>query len=235
MYIDNWAKITKDTTILSWIKAYTIPFITTPVQNNCPTMHSKSLSESLDFEKSIKKLLNIGAIRKCIHDNNEFLSHIFLVPKPNGDKRFILNLKNLNKFIKPTHFKMEDYRTASKLITPNCFMASIDLKDAYFLISVAESQRKYLRFQYNNRLYEFNCLPFGLCTAPYVFTKLLKPVMEYLRNQNMLSVIFLDDILCFGQTYDECVTNVNNTITLLKTLGFIINTGKEFFDPKTTM
>lgn len=133
---------------------------------------------------------------------------------------------------------MEDYRTASKLITPNCYMASIDLKDAYFLINITESQRKYLRFKYRSHpnchesIYEFTCLPFGLCTAPYVFTKLLKPVMEYLRNKDLMSVIYLDDILCFGQSFEECNFNVNYTMNLLKYLGFIINKEKSSLTPK---
>ena len=128
---------------------------------------------------------------------------------------------------------MEDYRTASKLITKNCYMASIDLKDAYFLVPVHKSHRKYLRFKYNNILYEFNCLPFGLCTAPYVFTKLLKPVMEYLRTHGMISVVYIDDIFCIGTTFLECQNNVNLTTTLLKNLGFIINTEKSCLEPQT--
>ncbi|KAI8432187.1 hypothetical protein MSG28_004646 [Choristoneura fumiferana] len=48
-----------------------------------------------------------------------------------------------------------------------------------------KDHRKYLRFMFNDSLYEFNCLPFGLATAPYAFTKLLKPVMEFLREQGI--------------------------------------------------
>lgn len=126
---------------------------------------------------------------------------------------------------------MEDYRTASKLISPNCFMASVDLKDAYFLVNINEADRKYLRFKYCDEIYEFSCLPFGLCTAPYVFTKLLKPVMECLRSNNILCVIYLDDILCFGNDYTQCLNNVQFIVKLLQTLGFIINREKSCLTP----
>lgn len=86
---------------------------------------------------------------------------------------------------------MEDYRTASKFITKNCYMAAIDMKDAYFLILIDKDYKKFLRFKYDNIMYEFNCLPFGLSTAPYVFTKLLKPVMEFLRSNGLISVIYV--------------------------------------------
>ena len=110
-------------------------------------------------------------------------------------------------------------------------MTSIDLKDAYFLIPIHNTHKKYLRFQYNSVLYEFNCLPFGLCTAPFVFTKLLKPVMEYLRMHNMLSVIYLDDILCIGCSYTECKNNTKFTSAFLKSLGFILNNEKSSLTP----
>lgn len=195
--------------------------------------HSISVSEYKEFDNCITRLIDIDAIQIHKPDGDNFLSPIFLVPKSNGDKRFILNLKQLNKFVETHHFKMEDYRTVTKLMTRGCYMASIDLKDAYFLLPVHKSFRKYLCFQYRDCTYEFTCLPFGLCTAPYVFTKLLKPVMEHLRNKNILSVIFLDDYMCFGQSYSECEKNVRITLDLLQSLGFIINKEKSCLVPST--
>lgn len=75
-----------------------------------------TLEESRDMVKAIDKLLELGAVTRCIPTQDQYISNILLAPKPNGGKRFILNLKPLNKFITKTHFKMEDYRTALKLI-----------------------------------------------------------------------------------------------------------------------
>lgn len=97
--------------------------------------------------------------------------------KANGNKRFILNLKYLNAFVETPHFKMEDFRTASRLIRKDDFLCTIDLKDAYFLIPVHLSHGNFFRFIYKDVLYEFTCVPFGLASAPYTFTKLLKPVI----------------------------------------------------------
>ena len=54
--------------------------------------------------------------------------------KKSGGVRIILNLSELNLNIEYCHFKMENLNTALGLIESNCFMASIDLKDAYFLL-----------------------------------------------------------------------------------------------------
>lgn len=60
------------------------------------------------IELEIEKLLGKNAIEKCTKVENQFISSYFLVPKLDGTQRFILNLKGLNKFIEPPHFKMED-------------------------------------------------------------------------------------------------------------------------------
>lgn len=37
-------------------------------------------------------------------------------------------------------------------------MSTLDLKDAYFLIRIHDNSRKFLWFEFNNTLYEFNVL-----------------------------------------------------------------------------
>lgn len=174
----------------------------------------------------INNLIDIGAIRECEPCRGQFLSSIFLIKKSNGKNRFILNLKNLNHFVHAPHFKLEDYRTAMKLVNRDDYMCSIDLKDAYFSITIHEDYRKYLRFLWLGRYYEFQVLPFGLNIAPYVFTKLMRPVMHYLRNKGFLSVIYLDDLLLMSNSYLGCTQNYNHTKHVLEWLGFTINLEK---------
>lgn len=169
----------------------------------------------------------------CLPCHSQYISSTFLVPKPDGRNRFILNLKSLNRYIKTVHFKLEDLRTTVKLVSKNCYLATLDLKDAYFLIPIHKKFRKFLRFKNpkDNSLYEFNVLPFGLNTSPYVFTKILKPVMALLRSLGLLSTIYLDDICCIGRTYQDCLKNVSITEQVLKSLGFIINYEKSSVIP----
>ena len=75
---------------------------------------------------------------------DSFISNIFIHPKKDDTHRMILNLKPLNEFVDYHHFKMNTFRTALKLIRPGCFMASVDLKDAYYSIHIAEEDRKFL-------------------------------------------------------------------------------------------
>ena len=60
----------------------------------------------------------------------------------------ILNLKDLNQNIEYYHFKMDTFETALKLIKPNCFMASIDVRYAYYSVPIAHEDRTCLRFEW---------------------------------------------------------------------------------------
>lgn len=121
---------------------------------------------------------------------------------------------------------MEDLGIAMKLMSKNCFMATIDLEDSYFLVPVHKDYRKYLRFSFRAKIFEFCALPFGLATAPYIFTKILRPVAAHLRERGFRSVIYLDDFLLYGESYNNCVENIKATLELLDKLGFVWNSRK---------
>lgn len=108
----------------------------------------------------------------------------------------------------------------------------MDLKDAYLLIPMHENSKKFLRFFYKNKLFQFNALPFGLSTAPFIFTKVLKPVIEFFREKGIVLVVYLDDFLIFGKLKLECAKNVKIVSSLLQKLGLIINWKKSSLEPK---
>ena len=126
---------------------------------------------------------------------------------------------------------METLDSAICLIQSDCFFASLDLKDAYFSVPIAQEHRKFLRFQWRGVLYEFCVLPFGLSSAPRVFTKILKPMIAYLRNLGFVSCNYIDDALLIGSNYDECLINVQTRTELCESLGFVLNRKKSVLVP----
>ena len=100
-------------------------------------------------------------------------------------------------------FQMEDIRCAKDLITNGDHMCKLYLKDAYLSISIHQSCRKFLRFNWQGTVYEYTALPFGLSAAPRVFTKVLKPVLAALRAAGICLVAYLDDFLIIGKTKKE--------------------------------
>ena len=87
-------------------------------------------------------------------------------------------------------------------------------------MSIRKEDRKYLKFEWGGKLYEYTCLAMGLACAPRKFVKLLKPVFAYLHGQGYVSSGYLDDTFLQGDSYDSYVRNVEATINLLTELGF---------------
>ena len=135
-YIDAWKTLTNDSEILDMIMGTTIEFHTQLTQYNEPPQMGLTPLECQVIDEEVNKLLGKGVIRKAHPENGEFISPIFLRPKKDGTNRMILNLKALNKHIQNFHFKMETLASATKLMTPKCFMATLDLKDAYYTVPI---------------------------------------------------------------------------------------------------
>lgn len=229
--LDKWKSITSDPFILAMVQGCTIELEEIPKQHFVPKPYSLSIAERQAASLEIQKLLSKGVIEKTSTIMGDFFSNIFLVPKKNGSYRLILNLKKFNSFVVKHHFKMDTLVSVVQLMTPNCYMASIDLRDAYYSVPIIEDDRKYLKFVWDNETYQFTCLPNGLSCSPRLFTKILKPVYANLHSKGHISVGYIDDSYLQGNTIEACQKNIDDTVELFKSLGFIVHPEKSVLTP----
>ena len=161
----------------------------------------------------------------------DIVSRIFSVPKPDKSIRIILDLSRLNMFINKVSFKLEDRKTIMYMIEQGDFLASIDLKNAFFSISLHDSSKRLTCFEINGIRYCYNVLPFGLTSSPRIFYKILKPVISYLRTSGIKITAYLDDIFICGKSFELVREHLKTTIDLLESLGFLINYKKSNLIP----
>lgn len=93
--MNAWLHITSDKTILQYVKRYKIPFEREGFRTIVPPEPRLSARENLDYDRPFPELLSEDAMTKCLSSENQFISPYFLREEPNGDKRFILNLKKI--------------------------------------------------------------------------------------------------------------------------------------------
>ncbi|KAJ1206681.1 hypothetical protein NDU88_002082 [Pleurodeles waltl] len=110
-------------------------------------------------------------------------------------------------------------------------MVSVDLQDEYFHIPILKLHRKYLRFVVGSQHYQFAVLPFGLTSAPRVFTKVMAVVAAELRRRGIAVFPFLDDWLIKAKTPELVRRHLQSTTQLLFDLGFSINVPKSHLSP----
>lgn len=228
---DNWAKITSDKWVLQTVQGYRINFETNPVQSKLPGKIGFSESEKSLVDQEINKMLHEHAIEYSHHEDGEFISNLFLVPKPNGNFRPVINLKQLNEFVCYEKFKQETLNFVLELIQPNDWFISLDLQSAYWSIPISKEYSKFLKFEWRDQLYTFVCLPFGLSSAPFVFTKVLKPVYASFRSRGIRCSYYIDDSIGMNTDKHLCAKDGETMIALLESLGFVINNEKSIIIP----
>ena len=219
--------------MLNVVSGIRLQFTSPPNQLYIPKAIDFCENEKLSIDKEIHTLLKKGAIRRVDPTSNQFVSTIFTRPKKSGDLRTIINLKNLNRYLKKIHYKMEHIMTILPLIKRDMYMTSLDLKDAYFSLPIAKSSRKYLRFLWQGQLYEYQCLCFGLSLAPFYFTKIMKPIFSQLRREGISCTYYIDDSLYLDISYDKLEIHTQRATALLKSLGLTINEEKSSVTPAT--
>jgi hypothetical protein len=81
------------------------------------------------------------------------------------------------------------------------------------------------------RLYSFKVLPFGLVSAPRIFTNIMKPVFAAFRANIIKCCYYIDDSLVINKNYDECRCESQLTVNESDKLGFTINWKKSVLEP----
>ena len=224
-------KLTDDQDVLQIVSGYCLEFDQEPMQTAPPTPFKLSRPEERLVDQEIKKLLKKGAIEVVEHAENQFLSNIFTVPKKDGTRRPVIDVRQLNQFVKKVPFKMEDLTQIPSVLQKGDFLCKIDLQDAYLSIPVAKKARVYLRFLWKGKLYQFTCLPFGLASSPRIFTKCLKPLLVYLWALGVHLPVYLDDFLIMAHTREQCLEQAQLIIGLLEKLGYLITREKSVLEP----
>ena len=166
----QWCHITSDSWVLQTVSlGYQLEFTSTPPshppQRVTPVPADPARRSAL--EKEILSLREKKAISVLPPGSaSRFTSTFFLASKKTGDWWPIINLRPLNFYIKPKHFRMESLSTVLQSLPTGWWATSIDLKDAYLHVPIHIGHREFLQFIYRGTTYQFGCLPFGLSTAP---------------------------------------------------------------------
>ena len=191
-----------------------------------PKQKSKE-SEDIDLQEIVNDYLTRTIITET-KGEEEYQSPFFGIHQ-NNKLRPILDLRTLNRFTRNSTFRMEGMKEAKKLIHPNCFLAKIDLSDAYLSIPVNTNFQKYLCFSYQGKTYKFQRMPFGLNIAPRIFTRIMKTALKPMREAGFNFVTYLDDILIIANTKSTAEQQALAISNHLESLGFLVNMKKSIF------
>ena len=204
--------------------------------NNYPSATSEKMRAPV--EDQILTELENGRYR-IVSEKPHIVSALGAIPKKDSLKvRLIHDASRpfghaLNDFATTNHFKYQSFQDAMDLVTPGSYFAKIDLANAYRSVKIHPSNYKATglkwRFQGDKQFTYMidERLPFGASRSPEIFNRLtqsVRAIMAYQGHPNI--VVYLDGFLIVAKTYRECMTTLNELLSLLRRLGFHINYNK---------
>lgn len=195
--------------------------------------YKSSYQDKIEIEKQVDDLLKAGLIEES---SSPYAAPVTMAFKKEEGRRsrFCIDFKELNKIVVPESQpfpRIDDLTIRAR----NCKVFSkLDVNSAFWSIPVRVKDRYKLAFVTHHGHWQWNCLPFGLKSAPAIFQRVLAGVIR--RNKlNEFAVNYIDDILVFSKSYEEHVKHVELVFKALYEQGFKLNRKKcEFAQEKIT-
>ena len=203
--------MTNDQILLQMVKGVTFELADQPAQIAIHSEYKFDDTTKLKLNDEVIGFLNRGIIEECKHEPGKIICNIFCRKKKSGNLRTIGNFKDLNYHIDYHKFKQATVGGVLDMIRPSDFMTSIDLKDAYYCLNIHPDHRKYVKFKWGHKLYQFTCMGNGIASAPRIFTQGLKVLIIYLREMGIVVVAYIDDLIILNSNPEQCARDTATT------------------------
>ena len=142
-----------------------------------------------------------------------------------GKKLLILDFRFIKKHVWKQSIKFEDLQVALNYLDQGHFMFSFYIKSDYHHVEISPPHQSFLGFSWpfkgKTRYFSFRVLPFGLSSVPYIFTKLVRPLISHWRSQGIDIVVYHDDGLGVAPSQPLALAHSNTVRADLVHSGFV--------------
>ena len=147
--------------------------------------------------ETVQEYLEVGALKEIQWAEAQHLIPWFVIQK--GEKlRLITNCKEINHYLEPKPFRLENWPEIFPFLRKGLWAAKIDLKHAYFHLGIAQQLQPYICIQVEQKVFQFQAACFGMSTLPQQWQSVMKVFLKKWRKQGFLTWVYLDDILLVG-------------------------------------
>ena len=160
-------------------------------------------------------LLKDMQAKDVIHPSSSpWASPVVLVKKKDGSVRFCVDYRKVNAVTRKDAYPLPRIDDTLDTLAGSKWFTTLDLISGYWQVEVDPKDQPKTAFSTPDGLFEFNVMPFGLCNAPATFQRLMDMVLAGL--QWTMCLVYLDDVIVMGRTFEEHLTNLANVLTRLR-------------------
>jgi len=175
--------------------------------------------------QELDRMLALGVIEEAKESPWSSLGVLIVKEEKN---RFCLDSRRLNELTIKDAYPIPNVDGLIARLPAVYCISKVDLKDAFWQISLSPELRPKTAFTVPNRpLYQFTRMPFGLCNAPQTMCRLMDKVIPYSLKTYVF--VYLDDLLILSQSFDDHLFHLLEVAALLRKAGLTINVKKSQF------
>lgn len=232
--VNFWREIGASEFIIDTIRfGYKIPFFSTPPTSFLGNNKSALLNSEF-VEEAIGQLVKKGLVETCKWAPY-VVNPLSVSVQQNGKKRLILDLRVVNMHIWKEKVKFEDIRTALMYVRKGAWMFKFDIHSAYHHVDIFPEHTQFLGFSWEiggkRIFYKFLVLPFGIRSAPFLFTKLTRPLIGKWRSEGLHILMYLDDGLGCHTVEKVSLNQAIQVKADLLASGFVPKADKSLWEP----
>ena len=147
-----------------------------------------------------------------------------LATKKDGGTRFCVDYRRLNLATVKDAYPLPRIDDTLDMLAGKQWFSTLDLASGYWQVSLSPEARCKTAFATHSGLFQFRVMPFGLCNAAATFERLMDQVLQGLRWSRCL--VYLDDIISFGTTFEDALDNLTLIFERLRTYGLQLKSTK---------
>ena len=167
-----------------------------------------------EVDKHIDEMLQKKVIEPA---DGPWSSGIVLVKKKDGSTRFCVDYRRLNDLTTKDAYPLPRIDDSLEQLSGNKWFSTLDLCSGYWQVEMESEDRPKTAFATRRGLFQFRVMPFGLACAPATFERLMERVLTGLQWQ--ICLVYLDDVIVVGKSFEEMVTNLRQVFDRLKAAG----------------
>ena len=180
-----------------------------------------------ELRRQIEELRKRNIIRES---ESNWGSNVVLVKKKDSSWRLCVDYRELNaktKNVEPYLLpRIDDTLDA---LSQAQYFCTLDLIQGYHQVELSESAKPKTAFvtpRISPSHWEFNYMPFGVTGGPGTFQRLMDKILKGLEYK--IALAYLDDIIAFGETIEECIDRLAIVFGRLKAAGLKLKPKKCF-------
>ena len=165
-------------------------------------------------KKAIEELQAKGVIRESV---SPWASPIVLVSKKDGGVRPCVDYRKVNELVKPDGFPLPRIQDCLDAVAGSRLFSTFDLTSGYFQIPLKEEDIPKSAFVCKYGHFEMTRMPFGLNNSASTFQRTMELALQGL--QWITCLIYIDDIIVFGKSFDEHLQRIEQVLERIRTAG----------------